>query len=109
MRSPAAAIAWEFRTRHHWGLRALAACLVVMAGVKVTILVSGRAVTIDSAVAFALVDVVPLAAMFFYFLAMFSYGLAGDIAARPSMFPTRLYALPVTTAALAGWPMLYGT
>jgi hypothetical protein len=109
MRSPAAAIAWEFRTRHHWGLRALAACLVVMAGVKVTILVSGRAVTIDSAVAFALVDVVPLTAIFFYFLAMFSYGLAGDIAARPSMFPTRLYALPVTTAALAGWPMLYGT
>jgi hypothetical protein len=25
------------------------------------------------------------------------------------MFPTRLYALPVTTGALAGWPMLYGT
>lgn len=109
MRSPVAAIAWEFRARHRWGLRALAACLVVMAVVKIAIVVSGRAVTIDSAVAFALVDVVPLTAIFLYFLAMFSYGLAGDIAARPSMFPARLYTLPVTTAALAGWPMLYGT
>lgn len=109
MRSPAAAIAWEFRTRHRWGLRALAGCLVVMAAVKIAILASGQPVALDGAVAFALVDVVPLTTMFFYFLAMFSYGLAGDIAARPSMFPARLYALPVTTAALAGWPMLYGT
>ena len=109
MRTAAAAIAWELRTRHRWGLRALAAALAVMAALKVAIVVSGRAVTIDSAVAFALVDVVPLTTIFFYFLAMFSYGLAGDIAARPSMFPARLYTLPVTTAALAGWPMLYGT
>ena len=109
MRSPAAAIAWEFRTRHRWGLGALAGAVTVMAVTKIAILASGRTVTLDNAVAFALVDVVPLTAMFFYFLAMFSYGLAGDIAARASMFPSRLYALPVTTAALAGWPMLYGT
>jgi hypothetical protein len=109
MRAPAAAIAWQFRTRHRWGLRALAGALVVMATAKVAILASGQQVTLDSAVTFALVDVVPLTTMFFYFLAMFSYGLAGDIAARPSMFPNRLYTLPVTTAALAGWPMLYGT
>ena len=108
MRSPAAAIAWEFRARHRWGLQALAGAVTVMAVTKIAILASGRTVTLDSAVAFALVDVVPLTAMFFYFLAVFSYGLAGDIAARASMFPSRLYALPVTTAALAGWPMLYG-
>ena len=109
MRSPAAAIAWEFRTRHRWGLRALAGAIGVMAVTKIAIVTSGRTVTLDNAVAFALVDVVPLTTMFFYFLAMFSYGLAGDLAARPSMFPGRLYTLPVTTAALAGWPMLYGT
>lgn len=109
MRSPAAAIAWEFRTRHRWGPGALAGAVALMAATKVAILTSGRTVTLDNAVAFALVDVVPLTAMFFYFVAVFSYGLAGDIAARASMFPSRLYALPVTTAALAGWPMLYGT
>jgi hypothetical protein len=44
-----------------------------------------------------------------YFLAVFSFGLTGDLAARQSMYPARMFTLPVTTAALAGWPMLYGT
>ena len=44
-----------------------------------------------------------------YFLAVFSFGLAGDLAARHSIYPARMFTLPVTTAALAGWPMLYGT
>lgn len=52
---------------------------------------------------------VPLTATFMYFLAVFSFGLTGDLAARQSMYPARLFTLPVTTAALAGWPMLYGT
>src|SRR5262249_13051601 len=43
------------------------------------------------------------------FLAVFTFGLAGDIAARQSMYPRRMFALPLTTNALAGWPMLYGT
>ena len=43
-----------------------------------------------------------------YFLAVFSFGLAGDLAARQSIYPARMFTLPVTTAALAGWPMLYG-
>ena len=109
MKSPAAAIAWEFRQRHRWGLTALAVYLVVLAVVKFAIVASGRTVTLDSAPSFALVVVVPLATTFMYFLAVFSYGLAGDLAARQSMFPARLFTLPVTTGALAGWPMLYGT
>jgi hypothetical protein len=52
---------------------------------------------------------VPLTATFMYCLAVFSFGLTGDLAARQSMYPARLFTLPVTTAALAGWPMLYGT
>jgi polyhydroxybutyrate depolymerase len=43
------------------------------------------------------------------FLGVFSFGLAGDLAARPSIYPTRMFTLPVTNAALVGWPMLYGT
>ncbi len=44
-----------------------------------------------------------------YFLAVFSFGLSGDLAARQSIYPARMFTLPVTSAALAGWPMLYGT
>ncbi len=44
-----------------------------------------------------------------YFLAVFSFGLGGDMAARQSPFPARMFTLPVTTRALAGWPMLFGT
>src|SRR4029079_851447 len=51
---------------------------------------------------------VPLAATFLYLLAVFTYGLSGDLAARESMYPRRMLTLPVSTSALAGWPMLYG-
>src|SRR5688500_213488 len=50
----------------------------------------------------------PMTAAAVYFLAVFSFGLSGDLAARQSIFPVRMLTLPVTTAALAGWPMLYG-
>jgi hypothetical protein len=53
--------------------------------------------------------IVPFSVTFMYFLAVFSFGLAGDLAARQSIYPARMFTLPVTTAALAGWPMLYGT
>jgi hypothetical protein len=53
--------------------------------------------------------VAPVSVTFFYFVGVFSYGLAGDLAARKSIYPARMFTLPVTTAALAGWPMLYGT
>ena len=109
MRSPAVAIAWEFRQRHRWGLTALAAYLLVLAAIKLVGVASGQPVTLASAQSFAFVVVVPITTTFMYFLAVFSYGLAGDLAARQSMYPARMFALPVTTTALALWPMLYGT
>lgn len=108
MRSSAAAIAWEFRRRHRWGLIALAVYLLVLATIKLLIPQPGRSVDLDDE-SFALVVVVPLTATFIYFLAVFSFGLSGDLAARQSMYPARMFTLPLTTAALAGWPMLYGT
>ena len=109
MRSPAVAIAWEFRQRHRWGLIVVTGYLLVLATIKLLILEPGQPVNFDDAQSFALVVVVPLTATFMYFLAVFSFGLAGDLAARQSMYPARMFTLPVTTAALAGWPMLYGT
>ena len=108
MRSAAAAIAWAFRRRHRWGLIALAAYLLVLATIKLLILGPGQRVNFDDE-SFALVVIVPLTATFMYFLAMFSFGLSGDLAARQSIYPARMFTLPVTSAALAGWPMLFGT
>ncbi len=109
MRSPALAIAWEFRQRHRWGLIALAGYLLVLGTIKLLVLAPGQRVHLDTPLSFAFVVVVPLTATFTYFLAVFSFGLAGDLAARESIYPARMFTLPVTTAALAGWPMLYGT
>src|SRR6266496_383374 len=108
MRSPALAIGWEFRRRHRWGLIAVAGYLFVVATIRFLILEPGEPVLVDS-VRFAAVVSVPLTTTFVYLLAVFSFGFAGDLAARHSMYPTRMFTLPVTNAALVGWPMLYGT
>jgi hypothetical protein len=109
MRSTAAAIAWEFRQRHRWGLIAIASYLLILGTIKFLILEPGQGIDFEDAPGFALAVVVPLASTFMYFLAVFSFGLAGDLAGRQSMYPARMFTLPVTSAALAGWPMLFGT
>jgi hypothetical protein len=109
VRSAALAIAWEFRRRHRWGLVALAGYLVALAIIRFLILESGRRVNLDTPESFGFIVVVPLAATFTYLLAVFTFGFAGDLAGRESIYPARAFTLPVTNAALAGWPMLYGT
>ena len=108
MSAYSAALAWEFRRRHRWGLIALAGYFSVLAAIKFVIIAPGLPIRFDSDESFALTVVVPLTATFTYFLAVFSFGYVGDLAARQSMYPTRMFALPVTSAALTGWPMLYG-
>lgn len=109
MRTPAAAIAWEFRQRNRWGLIAVVASLLVVTTMKFLLVGPRQRVNFDSALSFALVVIVPLTATFLYILATFTFGLAGDLAARQSIYPARMFTLPVTSAALAGWPMLYGS
>ncbi|HSG01695.1 MAG TPA: hypothetical protein VLA20_11205, partial [Vicinamibacterales bacterium] len=108
MRSPAAAIAWEFKQRHRWGFAAVVGYLLVLAAAKLLVLASGQPIPLKSPVQFAMVGVVPLGATSMYLLALFSYGFSGDLAARQSIYPARMFTLPVTSRALAGWPMLYG-
>ncbi len=107
MRTPAAAIAWEFRQRHRWGLIALVATILILGGIKIAFLTTRAELELDD-VTFALLVPVPLAASFLYLLAVFTFGVSGDLAARESMYPPRILTLPVSSAALAGWPMLYG-
>jgi hypothetical protein len=109
VRSPALAIAWEFRQRHRWGFIALAGYLLALATIK--LLIPGPSLTfnMDSAERFGVVVMVPLTATFMYVLTVFSFGLSGDVAGRPSMYPARMFTLPVSTTELALWPMLYGS
>ena len=102
MRSHAAAVAWEFRRRHRWGLIALACYLLALATFKLLILARGQPVSFDDEQSFAFAVVVPSATAFMYFLAVFSFGFAGDLAGRQSIYPARLFTLPVTSGALAG-------
>src|SRR6185436_462080 len=108
MRSPARAIAWEFRQGHRFALIALA-CLILVLGM-IRLLVPGpwEPVRLDTPNETAALLILPFSTTFLYFLAVFSFGLAGDLAARKSIYPARMFTLPVTTTALAGWPMLYG-
>ena len=109
MRSPALALGWEFRRKHLWALMAMAGYLLVLAAIKVWFLGPMEPIRLDPPDGRAAVVLTPLTATYFYLLAAFSFGLAGDLAARQSIYPTRMLALPVRTAALVGWPMLYGT
>lgn len=113
MRSPALAIAWEFFHRHRWGLIALVGYLLLMVTTRLLVFEPGQ-VDLDAdlpfiAPRFAATVIVPLSIFTYWLLAVFSFGLTGNLAARESMYPARMFTLPVTTAALAGWPMLYGT
>src|SRR5258705_67776 len=108
MPSAARAIAWEFRQRHRWGLVALAAYFLVLATIKLLIPESSLTFNMDSGERFAVVVMVPLTATFLYLLTVFSFGLSGDVAGRQSMYPARMFTLPVSTTALTLWPMLCG-
>jgi polyhydroxybutyrate depolymerase len=109
VRSPALAIAWEFRQGHRFALIALAGYALVVGTIRLLIPGPWEPIELDTPNETAAVLIGPFSMTFLYFLAVFSFGLAGDLAARQSMFPARMFALPVTTRALVGWPMLYGT
>jgi polyhydroxybutyrate depolymerase len=108
MRSPARAFAWEFRQGHRFALIALAGYALVLGAVTLLLPGPWEPVELDTPNETAAVLIGPFSMIFMYFLAVFSFGLAGDLAARRSMFPARMFTLPVTTRALVGWPMLYG-
>ena len=109
MRSPALAIGWEFRRRHIWPLMAMGFYVLVLAAIKLLILGQMMPITIIPPDGRAAAVIAPLSWTYFYYVAVFSFGLSGDLAARQSIFPARMFALPVPTRTLVLGPMLYGT
>ena len=85
MRSAAAAFGWEFRARHRWGMIGVVVYMIVLGGVKLVVIARGIPIYLDSGESFAFVVMVPLTATATYFLAVFTFGLDGDLAARQSM------------------------
>ena len=106
--TPGAAIGWDFARRHRWGFAGIALYLLAVAIVRVVMRARGIAPHVEFGEAFAFTVLVPLTSAFVYMLTVFTFGLSADIAGRPSIYPSRLFTLPVTTSALAGWPMAYG-
>jgi hypothetical protein len=109
MPSPAARVfAWEFGHRYRWGLLVIAAYVITL--LTTWLLGIEWAQPVDaSPVRFLGTIAIPLWSSVMFLLPVFSFGLTGDLAARHSMYPLRLFTLPITSTALAAWPMLYGT
>ena len=108
MRSPGAAIGWEFRHRHRWALLVLVSYWIIVGAYRLFFLEPNQPVRLDPPDGLAALVIAPFSMGFMYLLAVFSFGLSGDLAARQSIYPPRMFTLPVTTRALAGWPMLFG-
>lgn len=106
MQSPAAAFAWEFGWPRRWIPAAFCVYLVALGLLKPMFL--GSNATLDLGDGYAAFGTVPFSFTFMYFIAVFSFGLNGDLAARQSIYPARLFTLPVSSAKLALWPMAYG-
>ena len=109
MQGAARAIGWAFRRHHRWGLIALAVYGLILCAFKLFFFGPAHAIKLDPPNGLAGLVIGPVSLTFLYFVGVFSYGLAGDLAARQSIYPARQFTLPITNAALAGWPMLYGT
>ncbi len=108
MRSPAAAFAWAFAMRHRVGFLLLGAYFVALGAVRFLALTTGLRLPTDWDVGFAFLVVVPATLAHYWLIIAFTFGYNGNLAGRQSVYPSRLFTLPMTSTALTAWPMLYG-
>ena len=112
MLPPALAIAWMIWRRHRWSLL-LGAGYLVFAAIAVQVLLA-QGVNTSSLVASGLVRGIfagllqPLFLIPLGLAIIFCQALDADLNARGSCFPEGLFTLPVRTAGLAGWLIVYG-
>jgi hypothetical protein len=100
LRSPAAAIAWQFWTRHRSGVLSSLATLAVAAVAYPWLFALSRARWLVT------LSVVPLVSVYLLILRVF--GMADDPANPARGYPQRMLALPVPTRTLVFWPMALG-
>ncbi len=105
MHAPTTAVVWEVWRRHRWVLVASTVWFVAVA--VVCHVLSEQAIFGPDAVwIMSLFGISPLLCGL---LPLFAYGCDADLAGKNSIFPARMFTLPLSTRALVGWPMLYGT
>ena len=93
------AFAWVLWRQHRWGFAALLGHLIL----------AGTLFTALSAQGILSFLIVPLYFVPVYLLVVFTYGLeVAELSSRESCFPARLFRLPVPTAAVVRWPLVYG-
>src|SRR5262249_40085992 len=108
MHSPALALGWQLWRQHHRLLYVVLAWLV-------GILALGRLLHLlhlDVRYEWMIlgwVAIVPATIVYAYALVVFTYGLEMDVVARASGFPVAMFTLPLRTATLVFWPMVFGT
>lgn len=111
MHSPTIAVHWEVWRRHRWFLIASTAWLLAVSSLCHAIAdgaVFGVELFVhEDAISFMLLfAVVPLVVGL---VLMFAYAVDADVACKESTFPARMFTLPLSTRALVGWPMVYGS
>lgn len=112
MHSPAYAIAWEIWRKNRWGLLAILAAIPVWAWLS-RALVGPLQPSGDETVKMLwpmlvlLADIVPMWVSLLALGVMFCFTEADSRRGAPQ-FPSRLFTLPVRTATLVTWPMIYG-
>jgi hypothetical protein len=105
MQSPAAAITWQLFHRHRLGFGLLFAYALLLVASRA--LASGMSV--DGRFNLLILGaLLPLGWFGFYFVGVFSFGMDGDLMARQSMYPRRMFVLPASTPSLTFWPMFWG-
>jgi hypothetical protein len=108
MRAPARAFGRELIARRRWGFLGIGAYLAALAAFRLVAPGAAAWITEGWGARFALVVVTPGTIAFYWMLVVFTYGGEGSLAGRRSIFPTRLFPLPVTTPELVAWPMALG-
>ncbi len=111
MHAPTTAVLWEVWKRHRWVLIASAVWFLAVSSLC-HVLSDGVIFGVDLYVnehTILFMLLLAIAPLLCGLLPLFAYGRDADIAGKESTFPARMFTLPLTTRALVGWPMLYGT
>ena len=111
MHAPTTAVLWQTWRRHRWVLIAIAVWFLVISSLSHALsdgVIFGMDLFVhkDAIIFMLLLAICPLICGLF---PIFVYSYGADIASKQSIFPTRMFTLPITTRDLVGWPMLYGT
>jgi hypothetical protein len=101
MRSPSLALSWQTWGRHRWLIGALAAGF---AGLIALQRILPHSVQISEFGVF--ITTIPLGFMFIFVAYAFSHAEIGA-GVKASSFPAWMFTLPVRTAVLVAWPMLW--